>query len=89
RNELFPNPEVFDPQNFLDSGVKTRDWAPFGGGSRMCTGMGLAQLELAAVTATLVQHLDLELGPGSTEPARAGVAFQPANGLQVLVRRRR
>ncbi|MEM7356456.1 MAG: cytochrome P450, partial [Acidobacteriota bacterium] len=47
RNELFPNPEVFDPQNFLDSGVKTRDWAPFGGGSRMCTGMGLAQLELA------------------------------------------
>ena len=89
RSDFFPNPHQFDPENFLDRDVKPRDWVPFGGGSRMCTGMGLAQLELAVVVGTLVQRLDLELGPGPTQPARSGIAFQPANGLQVVVRRKR
>ncbi len=89
RNGSFPNPEEFDPENFLGRDVKPRDWVPFGGGLRMCTGMGLAQLELAVVVGTLVQRLDLELGEGSTAPARSGIAFQPANGLVVRVRGRR
>ena len=85
RSDFFPNPDAFDPENFLDRKVKPRDWVPFGGGSRMCTGMGLAQLELAIMTGTMIQRLDLELGPGSTTPTRSGIAFQPANGLQVRV----
>lgn len=86
RSEFFPNPEAFDPENFLHRKVRPKDWVPFGGGSRLCTGMGLAQLEIALVVGTLVQRLDLELGPGSTRPAKSGVAFQPANGLQVRIR---
>ncbi|MEM7583379.1 MAG: cytochrome P450 [Acidobacteriota bacterium] len=89
RTNFFPNPEQFDPENFLGRKVRTNDWVPFGGGSRLCTGMGLAQLELAVVVGTLIQRLDLELGPGSTEPARSGIAFQPANELAVIVRGRR
>ena len=85
RSEAFLNPEEFDPENFLDHKVKPREWAPFGGGSRLCTGMGLAQLELAVVVGTLIQHVDLELGAGPTHPRRSGVAFQPANGLRVKV----
>ena len=88
RSDFFPNPEEFDPENFLGRKVKPRDWVPFGGGSRMCTGMGLAQLELAVVLATIVQRVDLELGPGSTEPRRDGLTFQPANGLQARVVRK-
>ncbi len=89
RSDVFPNPEQFDPENFLDHKIKTSDWVPFGGGSRLCTGMGLAQLELAIVTGTLVQRLELELAAGSTGPVRRGIAFQPANGLKVIVRDRR
>jgi len=44
---------------------------------------------LPVVVGTMVQHLELELGHGSTAPARSGIAFQPANGLQVRIRRRR
>ncbi len=89
RSDFFPNPEQFDPENFLDRKIKASDWSPFGGGTRLCAGMGLAQLELAVVVGTLVQRLDLELGSSSTEPTRAGITYQPANGLSVIVRRRR
>ncbi len=85
RSEVFPNPEEFDPRNFLERKVKPRDWVPFGGGLRMCTGMGLAQLELAVVVGTLFQRLDLELGSGPTHPTKSGIAFQPANGLRVKI----
>ena len=89
RSEFFPNPEEFDPENFLHRKYKARDWVPFGGGSRICTGMGLAQLELAVWVATIIQRLDLELGSGSTRPTKSGVAFQPANGLRVTIRSKR
>lgn len=89
RSEHFPNPEEFDPGNFLDRHVKPREWVPFGGGTRLCTGMGLAQLELAVVVGTLFQHVELELGPGPTHPKKSGIAFQPANGVRVKVRAKR
>jgi len=89
RGAFFPNADAFDPENFLNRKFKPQDWVPFGGGSRICTGMGLAQLELAVVVGTLFQRLNIELGPGSTAPTKSGVAFQPANGLQVELRGRR
>ena len=88
RSDFFPNPDDFDPENFLGRKVKPRDWVPFGGGSRMCTGMGLAQLELAVVVGTMLQRVDAELGPGPTHPVKSGIAFQPANGLVVTIRHR-
>ena len=89
RSDFFPKPEEFDPENFFGRKVKPRDWAPFGGGARICTGMGLAQLELAIVVGTIVRSFELELLPGPTHPVRSGIAFQPANGLMVKVARRR
>lgn len=84
--EIFPHPDRFDPDNFFERDVKTRDWVPFGGGSRVCTGMGLAKLEMTVVLATIFQQVDLELGPGSTRPVRKGLTFMPKNDLCVRLR---
>jgi len=83
RSEVFPYPDRFEPDNFYGRNVKLKEWVPFGGGSRTCTGMGLARLELAVVLATWVQRADLRLGPGPVHPVRTSFLYEPANGLQV------
>ena len=83
RGPLFPDPEAFSPEHFYGCDVKQRDWVPFGGGTRKCTGMGLALVELSAVVATLVQRVDMELGSGPTGPIQAGIAHRPRNNLRV------
>lgn len=83
RGPLFPDPETFDPGHFFGCPVKQRDWFPFGGGTRKCTGMGLALVELAAVIGTLVQRADLQAGSGSTNPVQSGIAHRPRNNMRV------
>lgn len=85
RSEVFPNADAFDPKNFFRRDVKSKDWVPFGGGRRVCTGMGLAKLELALIVATLLRRFDFELDGGSLAPTKAGIAYQPKNGLRVRV----
>ena len=82
RGPHFPDCESYDPEHFHGREVKQRDWVPFGGGIRKCTGMGLALVELAAVIGTLVQRTDMELGSGSTEPIQSGIAHKPRNDMR-------
>ena len=86
RNPVFPETEAFAPENFLDGKVKMQRWMPFGGGSRICTGMGLAQLEMAVVVGTAVQRLDLELATTRTRFSQDGLFFTPPQGLRLRVR---
>jgi len=57
--DIWGDPEVFCPERWdpID-GQKVPQWAyfPFGGGSRMCMGTSLAQLEIRLVLATILQH---------------------------------
>ncbi len=82
---LFPHPDRFEPDNFFGRKVRQQDWLPFGGGTRSCAGMVLAQVEMAVVTATLLRDWDLELdGSSRRRPRRSGpVTFQPEDGLRV------
>ena len=36
--DLFPQPEAFRPERFLDGGPQGYSWIPFGGGTRRCPG---------------------------------------------------
>ena len=87
RQEIFENPEKFEPERFL-TGTKPYNWNPFGGGRRMCLGKGLAEVELAVFLATLLTSFDIELAQPSVERERAGFFFAPSHGLKLVIRPR-
>lgn len=92
RSRLFPDALRFDPGHFFETDIRQRDWVPFGGGLRKCTGMGLAILELTVVIGTLVQRAELKLpGPpaGPSRAQRSGIAFQPKGGMPMVFEGRR
>ena len=87
--ELFPNARAFDPDRVLGAPPATYSWIPFGGGARRCIGAAFANMELNVVLRTLLR--DFELEPTAERGERwhsRGVAFAPAKGGRVVVRRR-
>lgn len=87
--ELFPHPERFDPDRFLDTIPDTYSWIPFGGGIRRCIGATFAHMELDVVLRTLLERVELQPTTAPDEPWRfRGVAWAPGEGGRVVVRRR-
>ncbi|VDI83243.1 Hypothetical predicted protein [Mytilus galloprovincialis] len=57
--ELWPEPEVFDPERFTPENKEKRHpyaWLPFGVGPRNCVGMRLALIELKMAAVTMIQN---------------------------------
>ncbi len=88
RADLFPNPESFEPERFLRGDHNAYDWTPFGGGGRVCTGRGLAMLELQVAVATIVRKVEIEPVHEQIQVERCGHLLAPAGGLPVRVRLR-
>jgi cytochrome P450 len=86
---LFPHPERFDPDRFLDKVPDTYAWIPFGGGIRRCIGASFAHMEMDVVLRTLLERV--ELMPTSTpdEPwSFRGVVWSAGDGGKAVVRAR-
>lgn len=84
REETFPHPDQFDPESHFEGRrIKPFQWNAFGGGTRMCLGKGLAEVELAVVAATLIQLVDFEMVHDREEPTRHGIFLAPEHGLQL------
>jgi cytochrome P450 family 138 len=88
--DLFPEPDRFLPERFLDKLPDTYAWIPFGGGIRRCIGATFAHMELDVVLRVLLERV--ELLPTTAPDERwqfKGVAWSPAEGGRAVVRRRR
>jgi cytochrome P450 len=66
--EIYPEPEAFKPERFLDNPPGTYTWIPFGGGVRRCLGASFAQFEMAVVLRELVKRR--EIRPADPRPER-------------------
>ena len=57
--DLYPEPEKFRPERFLERKYAAHEWFPFGGGNRMCVGMAFAMYEMKVVLGTLFATVQL------------------------------
>ena len=49
REDIYPEPDRFRPERFLEQPAGTYTWIPFGGGVRRCLGASFALFEMKTV----------------------------------------
>lgn len=90
REDLYPDPDKFKPERFLEQQFSPYEYLPSGGGNRRCIGLAFAQFEMKLVLATLLSRWQLNLAsPRFVRPVRRGVTIAPSNGVQIVVTGRR
>ena len=87
--DLYPDPEVFRPERFMEGAPDTYTWIPFGGGVRRCIGAAFATLEMKVILRNVFSSCELEASKARPErPRRRFVTYPPSRGARVVVRRR-
>jgi cytochrome P450 len=84
--DLYPDPDRFRPERFIERKFAAHEWFPFGGGNRTCLGMAFALHEMKVVLATVLTRVQLARVPGArSRPLRQGITLAPHDGAAMLV----
>jgi cytochrome P450 len=90
RPDVYPDPERYRPERFLEESAGTYSWIPFGGGVRRCVAASFAPLEMRRVIQTVIREVDLRAAESRAAGAtRSSVSFAPDSGALVIATRRR
>jgi len=86
REDLYPNPQQFRPERFIERQYSPSEYIPFGGGSRRCLGYALALLEIKLVIATVLSNYQLALAEDKpVNVQRRGFTLAPDGGVRVIM----
>ncbi len=88
---LWENPDAFDPERFAPGRrekIHRFAYMPFGGGPRICIGMGFAMQEAAIILSMIAREFRLTLKPGHPVVPMARITLRPHGGLKMHLHRR-
>lgn len=87
--DVYPEPEAFRPERFLERTPRPESYLPFGGGGQRCLGATFAQQEMAIILAGLLARFRLRLRRDRPLRAKARViTIAPAGGVELILERR-
>jgi cytochrome P450 len=89
RADLYPEPDAFRPERFMEDAPDTYTWIPFGGGVRRCIGAAFATFEMKIILRRVFARCELQApDPKPERPRRRFVTYPPSRGARVLLRSR-
>jgi cytochrome P450 len=84
REDIYPNPDAFEPERFLVRKPKPHEYLPFGGGNRRCIGAAFAHFEACVALGTILREFELELAEPSEVPSvRRSLTLGPKGGVRM------
>ncbi len=87
RADIYPDPDSFRPERFLNVKPGTYEWIPFGGGMRRCVGASFAIFEMKVLIREIMTYTDL--APASSRPERVrrrAFTLVPNHGTMAIQR---
>lgn len=90
RPDLYPEPDRFHPERFLERRFSPFEYIPFGGGVRRCLGAAFAMYEMKIVLGTLLRRHRLR--PAWSAPivwVRRGFTMGPSGDVPMILEARR
>jgi cytochrome P450 family 135 len=83
-SDIYPEPDRFRPERFLEQPAGKYTWIPFGGGPRACIGRSFATLEMKIVLRMLTSVVRLAPVKQQDERLRRrGVVLSPTEGARM------
>jgi cytochrome P450 family 135 len=83
--DIYPEPERFRPDRFVEQPAGTYTWIPFGGGVRRCLGGAFAEFEMSVVLRELVARRRIQPVGEPEHSVRSTITNVPNRGAEVLV----
>ena len=84
---IYPEPDRFLPERFIENKFSNFEFLPFGGGHRRCLGAGLAEYTLRIALAEIVTRWDFE-SEGTDSDIRHDIAMAPKYGVRLRLKER-
>ncbi|HEU4734403.1 MAG TPA: cytochrome P450 [Kofleriaceae bacterium] len=87
---IYPDPQAFRPERFLERGFGPEQFLPFGGGAKRCLGASFALQEMMIVLAGLLSRFAIRLRRDrEVRPRARAITVAPAGGVELVLERRR
>ncbi|MGB3534246.1 MAG: cytochrome P450 [Microcoleaceae cyanobacterium] len=87
RSQVYPQPQQFQPERFLNQKFSPYEYFPFGGGSRSCIGMALSLFEMKLILGTILSRFQLTLIENKpVKPVRRGITIVPSDTFKLEVK---